>query len=441
MSSLHTTLVTIGTLLCVWSRGALAQELSPANVAGPPSERHSLASSRTAMIGYLAEPFDDAVAIVNRHLESGTTQLTYDAETGYLKSVLDAMKLSTKSQLLVYSKTSVQATRISPSNPRALYFSDDVVVGYVRGAPFMEFAALDPKKGVVFYTLDQRPSRAPRMGRAPECRRCHESPASMGVPGMILRSVPTGTDGLVYQRLASYTTDHRSPIAQRWGGWYVTGNLGGAEHMGNVLVPSPDDRDAKLTSNEPLTSVDGRFDRHGYLTPFSDVVALLVFEHQMHMIDLLVRMGWEAQVALAAPINDTNTQLTQTLLANDARELVDYLLFVDETPPPHPVASSDFAREFAARGPFDRKGRSLRQLDLSHRLLRYPCSYMVYSRAFEALPQQAKAAIYARLWAVLSGEARDGEYGKLSTADRRAVIEILRDTKTDLPAYFKTGRR
>ena len=439
MSRFHTTLFTIGTLLCLWARGAIAQELTPDSVAGLPSERHSFASSRSPAIGYLVEPFDDAVAALNRRLESGGTQLTFDAETGYLKSVLDALKLSTKSQLLVYSKTSVQATRISPANPRALYFSDDAAVGYIRGAPFIEFAILDPKKGVGFYTLEQRPSSAPRMARAAECRRCHESPASMGIPGMILRSVPTGPDGLVYQRLANYATDHRSPIAQRWGGWYVTGNLGRAEHMGNVLVRNPDDADVKLTSNELLASLESRFDQRGYLTPFSDVAALLVFEHQVHMIDLLVRVGWEAQVALAAPANATNAHLVQTLLANGARELVDYLLFVDEAPFPDAVAGSYFATEFASRGPFDRKGRSLRQLDLSHRLLRYPCSYMIYSNAFDALPREAKAAIYERLWAVLSGKVHDRAYGKLSAADRRAVIEILRDTKTDLPGYFRTG--
>ena len=437
MSRIQTIPFTLGALLCLGAQGTTAQQLTPETVAGLPSERNPFVSWSNPAIGYLSEPFDDPVAALLRRLERGDAQLTFDPETGYLKSVLDALKISTASQLVVYSRTSVQAERISPANPRALYFSDEVVVGYIRGAPFMELAALDSSKGVGFYTLNQRQSPAPRMARAIECRRCHDAPASMGVPGMILRSVPTGADGLVHQRLANYTTDHRSPIAQRWGGWYVTGDLGRAEHMGNVLVRNPDDAGLKLTSNERLTSLEGRFEQRGYLTPYSDVVALLVFEHQMHMIDLLVRMGWEARAALAAPASASNAQLTQILLANDARELVDYLLFVDEAPFPDSVVPSDFAREFASRGPFDSKGRSLRQLDLKHRLLRYPCSYMIYSNAFEALPGEAKAAIYERLWVVLSGKERGGAYGKLSAQDRRAVIEILRQTKTDLPRYFR----
>jgi hypothetical protein len=426
------TLIFFGTLLCLCVRSASAQELAAANVSGAPSERRALVSHEDPAIGYSVEPFDDAVAAWNRRLASGDHPLTFDAESGYLRSVLDTLKLSTKSQIVVYSKTSVQASRINPANPRALYFSDNVVVGYIRGAPFLEFAALDKTKGVQFYTLEQRASATPQVKRGGDCLRCHESLKSMDVPGMLLRSMPTGSDGTIFPQLGNYVTDHRSPIEQRWGGWYVTGNLGRAEHMGNLLLRNPLEPDAKITSSEPLTSLDERFDQRGYLTPFSDVAALMVFEHQMRAVNLLVRIGWDARFALSQPDNATNRQLTQTLLRNNARELVDYFLFVEEAPFPAAITGSAFAAEFSARGPFDKKGRSLRQLDLSQRLLRYPCSYMIYSDAFDALPHEAKAAIYARLWAILSGEEKGAAYRKLSAGDRRAVIEILRDTKPDL---------
>jgi hypothetical protein len=426
-----------GALLWLAAYAANAQELTNANVSGALNERRSLATPDHPAIGYSVGPFGDAIAELNRRLESGSQRLAYDAETGYLKSVLEALKLSTRSQVLVYSRTSLQAPYIGPSNPRALYFSDDVVVGYIRGAPFLELAVLDSRRGVEFYTLAQREAQAPRLARGTDCLRCHESLASLDVPGMLLRSIPTGPGGQIYPQLGNYVTDHRSPIEQRWGGWYVTGRIDRAEHMGNVLLRNPQDDAAKIATSEQLTSLESRFDQRGYLTPFSDIAALLVFEHQVHMSNLLVRIGWDARFALSLTASAANQTLTRTLLDNNARELVDYLLFVDEAPLPGAVGESAFASEFASRGPFDKTGRSLRQLDLSRRLLRYPCSYMIYSDAFEALPHEAKAAIYDRLWSVLSGKVNDRAYRKLSAADRRAVIEILRDTKPGLPEYFR----
>jgi hypothetical protein len=38
---------------------------------------------------------------------------------------------------------------------------------------------------------------------------------------------------------------------------------------------------------------------------------------------------------------------------------------------------------------------------------------------------------------VLNGGDKDPIYQKLSPADRQAILEILRDTKTDLPAQFR----
>jgi len=116
---------------------------------------------------------------------------------------------------------------------------------------------------------------------------------------------------------------------------------------------------------------------------------------------------------------------------------VDYMLFVDEAPLPNTiVGSSGFSERMSALGPRDRRGRSLYQLDLTRRLMKYPCSYVIYSPAFDALPALAKVPIYRRMWQVLSGEAREPRYRSLSRADREAVVAILKDTKPDLPGYF-----
>jgi hypothetical protein len=125
--------------------------------------------------------------------------------------------------------------------------------------------------------------------------------------------------------------------------------------------------------------------------------------------------------------------MTPEKLAGLTAEIVDYMLFVDEARLNSPVRGTlGFEEKFAAQGPFDGKGRSLRQFDLERRIMRYPCSYMIYSAAFEGLPAEAKDAIYRRMWQVLSSENR-----RLSAQDRRAIVEILRDTKKDLPSYFR----
>ena len=118
-------------------------------------------------------------------------------------------------------------------------------------------------------------------------------------------------------------------------------------------------------------------------------------------------------------------------------EFVDYLLFVDESPLPGPITGpTAFAQKFSESGPRDAKGRSLRELDCTRRLLKYPCSYLIYSEPFDALPAPAKAAVYRRLWEVLNGHVPDNRYDSLSPTDRAAVIEILKDTKKDLPSYW-----
>jgi hypothetical protein len=176
----------------------------------------------------------------------------------------------------------------------------------------------------------------------------------------------------------------------------------------------------------------------------------MVLEHQTHMANLIVRMGWEtrlgsyqppagSEIGSGSPSERPATpEKTRARLQQAAADLVDYMLFVYEAPLPDKVrGSSAFAERFGALGPSDDQGRSLRQLDLDSRLMRYPCSYMIYSDAFDALPAPAKDLVYRRLWQVLSGQDKDPRYARLSAADRRAIVEILRSTKKELPDYFQ----
>jgi len=395
----------------------------------------------------------DAVAQLNRGIQEGRIQLPFDRENGYLRSVLQALGVPLESQLLVFSKTAALAPLISPRNPRAIYFNDTVAVAWVRGSPFVEFAAEDPRQGVVFYLLPQTEAVKPLIKRTDDCLMCHDSNITAGVPGMTVRSVFPAPDGRLIRQLDSYAPDHRSPMEQRWGGWYVTGRHGQMRNMGNAMVTDHAQPRAMVTAETlHVESLEGKFNPHAYLSRHSDIVALLVFEHQMHMINLLTRVGWEVRAAAyqepAAgnrPMNGApgkRRHIGGRLLRDTARELVDYLLFVDEAPLDGPIqGTTAFAETFAALGPRDSKGRSLRQLDLQHRLLRYPCSYMIYVPAFDSLPPEASDAIYRRMWQILSGQEKGKKYARLSWADRQAIVEILRETKPGLPDYFGSVTR
>ena len=421
-------LLVIGAL-CSWGAALVAQR--PDAYAG--SRDHSALQYSTGGV-------ETSVSRLNRDLEAGTTHLAFDSASGYLPSLLSALDLRIDSQLLVFSETSAQGALIRPANPRALYFNDTTAVGWVRGATTLEIAAQDPRRGTIFYTLDQRPDAQPRLTRRNDCLLCHLTWETLGVPGWTtLSTFPMSDDKNAYA--SGVTVDHRTPLDQRWGGWYVTGRAVPSRHFGNLPVFRTQRELAAPTPRPPaLTSVAGSFDTAGYLSPFSDVVASMVLGHQTHMLNLLTRLGWETRVA---EHDGTSTQAATAMrLQQASRDLVDYLLFVDEAPIPGKLeGASAFTETFAGRGPADARGRSLRQLDLVTRLFRYPCSYMVYSPAFDALPESARDAVFRRMWTILSGEETDAAYRHLTRADRTAIVEILRETKAGLPRYFQEVTR
>lgn len=391
-----------------------------------------VASRDEAAIRYSTAETSDAVTALNRRLDDGSASLTFDNTSGYLLSVLKALNVPVESQMLVFSQTSFQAPLINMHNPRAVYFADTAAVGWVRGGAVLEVAVQDPTQGVLFYSLDQKASPAPRLTRNNECLACHLSWETLGVPGLLVQSVYPLPDELSYAN--GFTTIHGSPLEQRWGGWWVTGDHGGAKHMGNIPVMPADKGKSKLANpTNVLTSVGGQFDLTGYPTPYSDVVPLLVLAHQTNMTNLITRTGWEARLAESRPSADADARVKEA-----AKDLVDYLLFVDEAPLVGPVhGGAGFEKVFTVQGPRDTKGRSLRELDLRRRLFRYPCSYMIYAPAFDGLPPRAKDAVYARMWEVLSGRDPSPRYKSLTLGDRQAIVEILRDTKQGLPAFFQ----
>ena len=397
-------------------------------------------------IEYTTGPLDNPVSRLNERLRDGSVRLDFDGPAGTLRSVLDALDIPVESQLTVFSKTSFQASLIEPDNPRAIYFTDDVAAAWVRNGTVIEVAAQDRRQGVAFYTLDLAPAEVPQFARQEHCLSCHLSWDTLGVPGLQVQSVaPFGPRAYA----TGFVSDHRSRLEDRWGGWYVTGTHGGVAHMGNVEVTDVADPQATVGKVPPdLASLEGVFDLDGYLTPHSDIAALMVLEHQAHMTNLIIRIGWETRRILyraeqAPSVGGSAVEPAfLDVIREAASELVDYLLFVDELPLRLPIeGTSGFADLFSTRGVKDSRGRSLHQLDLERRLLRYPCSYMIYTEAFDALPDLAKSAVYERMWEILSGSDTSDRYAGLTRSDRQAVVEILRETKPDLPPYFSAVAR
>ena len=373
-----------------------------------------------AIVHGAAAPPTDRVAKLNQALALTGRSLQRDSRTGYLVSVLDALGVPAESQLLVFSKTGVQRAYTSPHNPRALYFDPSVAVGYAPGAPLIEVAVHDPQQGVVFYTIEQA-AVAPVFIRQTSCLSCHVSAGTLGVPGMIARSHTVGDDGSVRPQDGGRDVNHQTRHPDRWGGWYVTSDEAAPPyqqlaHLGNITFSGKGN-----TSNQVFVDwMNSAPETRGYLSASSDIAGLLLFDHQMHAINLLTKLNVEARAASSD-------------VGRLVNELADYLLFASEAPPLAPLTPrAGFAASLESKIPKDRRGRSFGQLDMVDRLLRYPCSYMVYSDAFDGLPPAIREAVYRRMLGALTTE--DPHATRAQLDDRRAVLEILRDTKTDFPS-------
>jgi len=414
-----------------------------------------------APINYRSDDVADSVAKLEQQIEKGEASLTWDPDQGYLKSVLKLLKVPVESQTLVFSKTSFQYPKITPDHPRALYYNDDVYVGKVHDGKAIELVSFDARQGAIFYLLDEHKADKPVFQRAElDCTQCHIAAGTRGIPGVLVRSVYANTAGTLVPGAPSFITDQDSPLSERWGGWYVSGAAGVASMANSVadvpadapvLVAQTQANSPKLVPLAPQTS----YSPSDYLVPGSDAVALLVLGHQTQMHNLITLTNYKTRIALYALQSQSSEahpgtvtdfaslpEATRRQFERPAEQLLRYLLFANEAPlsdlnAQAALQASPFAREFAARGARDSKGRSLRDFDLGTRIFRYPCSYLIYSDAFDAIPQPAKDYVYHRLLQILSGEDQSEDFSRLSAADRRAVLEILLETKSDLPQEWQ----
>lgn len=398
---------------------------------------------------------DNVVARLKAKLDAGEIKAGYDAEWGFLPWLLKELKVSRTTQTLVFSKTSLQRSRINPRTPRALYFNDDVYVGYCHNGEVLEISAVDPQLGTVFYTLDQQDETKPTMQRQTDnCLICHGGSQTRQVPGHLVRSLHVDADGQPILSAGSHRIDHTSPIPQRWGGWYVTGTHGSQMHLGNLIVRAKRvEEPVDNLQGQNVTDLSDRINVKRYLTPHSDIVALMVLEHQTEGQNLLTRANFAARQALHVEQSlnremklpaDHRWGSTTSRMRSTCDPLVKYLFYCDEPLLTAKMAgTSGFAEEFAKTGARDKQGRSLRDFDLERRMFRYPCSYLVETPQFDALPDFARDYVLKRMYEVLTGQDTTPAFAHLTKTDREAILSLLRETKRSLPAYWheEAGKR
>ncbi|MBM3840583.1 MAG: hypothetical protein FJ398_22000 [Verrucomicrobia bacterium] len=374
----------------------------------------------------------DCFTKLKADLESRRIVLDSTSEKAFVASLLKALDIPASSQLLVFSTTSLQLSLISTSRPRALYFSEDLYLGYVQGGR-IEIVSLDPELGGIFYIFDLPRDEQPlRIERSNRCMNCHAASETRSVPGLLVKSVVSGPNR---GSLDSFRTDeigHSVPFSERFGGWYVTGAHAITNHWGNLT--------GRL-SPEGLTKIPvepGRhFDWDRYPAATSDILPHLLHEHQAGFVNRAVEAAYRGRAYLHAGEGRLNKEQAEEL-DRQARQLSRYLLFADEAPLPEGGVQGDpaFKQDFQRNRKTADDGSSLKDFDLRTRLFKHRCSYMIYSAAFQGLPSVIKERVYRRLGEATDVAKPDPEYAYLSPGEKNALRRILKETLSDLPAWW-----
>jgi hypothetical protein len=410
---------------------------------------------------YLGDPVlyesaerEDSIARLVLELEAGNAEPEWDEKRGWLPALMTAFDIEASSQVLVFSKTSLQNNLITPRRPRALYFGEEIYIGWIPGAPIMELTAMDPVQGLTFYSVAQDSGELAFERRDNDCLSCHSSSKTRNWPGNMIRSVHPDPSGTPILRSGTHLTTQASPLEERWGGWYVTGTHGDQRHMGNATTKKVDkpivrgnEERIDVDSGANVTDLSKYFNVSAYLTPHSDIVALMVMEHQAEMHNMIARGSYKGRITEAHRLvmnelmdepADFVSESIGRRFARAASDIVDVLLFREELQLTEPITgTSSFAADHAKGTPRDSKGRSLYDLDLKQRLFAYPCSYLIYSEAFDRLPAPVLDRVWAELWEILNGREVSREFPHLTPEDRESILEILLETKSGLPASWQ----
>lgn len=401
--------------------------------------------------GYNGTALDNPVAELAAKLEGGELQLEWREPRGYFDAFLEALEINPDSQVLVFSKTSLQYQKISWQKPRGVYFNDRTWIGFVQDSDIVEITTLDDKLGAVFYVFNNTRNPGPGIERLNQrCLVCHDSNGTMGggIPLLLARSGLYDHDGNQLQDLSGIgnTTD-QTPFAERWGGWFVTGQHGSQTHLGNIQLANAGELaqvQQHTLGNLDTLAGQNLFDTSPYIRDTSDLIALMVLEHQLTVLNQLMYVKFKAPAVLArakmldaihAPTWDALPERAQRTLKRMLDKLVLLLLMQDAIALEEPISgNAQFRAWFEAQGPRDAQGRSLRELDLDSRLFRYPLSYIAQSRDFAMLPAFARDYVWRELAAVLQGDKAHAAVAGIPPEDLQATLEILRATQAEFVA-------
>ena len=401
-------------------------------------------------INYSKSQPHDAISRLEKRLVSGRVKFGGDNKE-IAHALLRELQVPEASQIVVFSKTSFQRKRIEPTHPRALYFSDSCYVGWVPGG-LMEITTIDPELGPVFYSFDPHAlpqNNSPRFTRDSDCLTCHATSGVNNMPGVFARSIFPDCDGEPLLRHGSEMVDYRTPFDHRWGGWYVTGQHGTATHRGNVFAQERgDELVVDFHKGANVTNLSTFFETGNYLRGDSDIVALMVFEHQLAMQNAIVQANFRCrrmmdyQRKLQHDLKEAVTEeptydSVKSVFASCARDVVDCLLFKDEATLPDGIkGSAAFQRAFKANAKNVKGTGSLKDLSLQSHLFENRCSYLIYSESFLALPKLLKERIYDGLDQALRSKTPDERYSYLGTDERARIVAILRSTHSELAAKW-----
>ena len=393
--------------------------------------------------GYFSKDAKDPVTLLMKRVQRGEVLIKEPNGKPLVERLLRELGLNKDTQILVFSRTSLQRREVSYSNPRALYFNESVYLGWMPNGR-IEIASFDPELGPIFYfqrELDDASS--PLLARTRSCLGCHAGDATNFLPGSLGRSVYPDESGRSLKSIDDYRrSGHHIPLHDRYGGWFVSGNHGAMRHMGNAIASR---EGGKITIDREqfanLEKLDRFFSTEAYPAPGSDIAALLVFDHQVTMHHRLVEAAYRARQSLFdSKLDPKETDVSKLSKGRSTDEflegrdkVVDYLLFRDETPIPKVSCDPAFRRAFSANRIADRRKRSLKDLRLDGRIFENRCSYMIYSPTFDQFPPMLKGAIYARIHEILTSPKPVEGFDYLGKEEKRRILEILDETKEDLP--------
>ena len=378
---------------------------------------------------YWSRPLKDRFTGIKEQLESGQLNLSGATEKEFLTNLLRTLNVPVSSQIMVFSTTSLQLRFITPSNPRALYFTDDLYVGYIPGGR-IEIVSIDPELGGIYYIFDvPRGGQPARVERSNRCMNCHSGDDTGFVPGLLAKSVVPGPTGGSLDAFRIGLSGHGIPFDQRFGGWYVTGKSGITNHWGNII--------GRLSAGVlDKTSVPpgSRFDFARYPAKTSDILPHLLHEHQVGFVNRTVEAHYRTRTLVSSSKGSLDAAAREEL-DQQAGALARYILFADEVALPAAGVEGDpaYKTDFLKEAKRTRQGQSLRDFDLHTRLFRYRCSYMIYSSVFGGLPKELKDRVFSRMQMALDLRRPDPEYAYLSSTEKAAIRSILQETLSGLP--------